>query len=310
MIARILFLLCLLLPGTLSAQDKPEVPALEEPVTLTVWQRDIAVFRATLGSLTPNIRRENALQRISDLPKGALYDEVRTEKISVSGIQGVSFLSGKRLLFTLVEADADTDTGTTLAVTANEVLKNLEALRRARLEQRSLPLILRGAGISVIATLVFAGFLWGLGRLGTIIRGFFVRRAALVDLPGYGYAQVPLAVRLQWQGLLEHYLTCRSNLVGLVLIMDSRRPLTDLDWKMIGWCGPTGRPIHCLLTKSDKLTKQEQTRTLRETREALAKFGEQITVQMFSSLKKTGMEDVEKVVGSWLDSDGSVVSTS
>jgi hypothetical protein len=181
MIARILFLLCLLLPGTLSAQDKPEVPALEEPVTLTVWQRDIAVFRATLGSLTPNIRRENALQRISDLPKGALYDEVRTEKISVSGIQGVSFLSGKRLLFTLVEADADTDTGTTLAVTANEVLKNLEALRRARLEQRSLPLILRGAGISVIATLVFAGFLWGLGRLGTIIRGFFVRRAARIS---------------------------------------------------------------------------------------------------------------------------------
>ena len=84
--------------------------------------------------------------------------------------------------------------------------------------------------------------------------------AALVDLPGYGYAQVPLAVRLQWQGLLEHYLTRRSSLVGLVLIMDSRRPLTDLDWKMIGWFGATGRPIHCLLTKSDKLTKQEQTK--------------------------------------------------
>jgi ribosome biogenesis GTP-binding protein YsxC/EngB len=66
--------------------------------------------------------------------------------------------------------------------------------------------------------------------------------AALVDLPGYGYAQVPLAVRLQWQGLLEHYLTRRSSLVGLVLIMDSRRPLTELDWKMIGWFGATGTP--------------------------------------------------------------------
>jgi GTP-binding protein len=132
--------------------------------------------------------------------------------------------------------------------------------------------------------------------------------AALVDLPGYGYAQVPLAVRLQWQGLLEHYLTRRSSLVGLVLIMDSRRPLTDLDWKMIDWFGATGRPIHCLLTKSDKLTKQEQTKTLRETRAALAGFGEKMTVQMFSSLKKTGMEEVEKVVGSWLGSDGSVVS--
>jgi GTP-binding protein len=131
--------------------------------------------------------------------------------------------------------------------------------------------------------------------------------AALVDLPGYGFAQVPLAVRLQWQGLLEHYLTCRTNLVGLVLIMDSRRPLTDLDWKMIGWFGPTGRPIHCLLTKSDKLTRQEQTKTLRETRAALDEFGEQITVQMFSSLKKTGMEDAEKVIGSWLQSDSELL---
>lgn len=127
--------------------------------------------------------------------------------------------------------------------------------------------------------------------------------AALIDLPGYGYAQVPLAVRLQWQGLLEHYLTCRANLVGLVLIMDSRRPLTELDWKMIAWFGSTGRPIHCLLTKSDKLTRQEQADTLRKTRVALIDFGEQITVQMFSSLKKTGMDKAEEIVGNWLKSD-------
>lgn len=124
--------------------------------------------------------------------------------------------------------------------------------------------------------------------------------AALVDLPGYGFAQVPLAVRLQWQGLLEDYLTRRTNLAGLVLIMDSRRPLTELDWKMIGWFAPTGRPIHCLLTKSDKLTRQEQTQTLRETRAALANYGDRITVQLFSSLKKTGMDETEKVVGGWL----------
>jgi len=128
--------------------------------------------------------------------------------------------------------------------------------------------------------------------------------AALVDLPGYGFAQVPLAVRLQWQGLLEHYLTRRSNLVGLVLIMDSRRPLTELDWKMIDWFGPSGRPIHCLLTKSDKLTRQEQTKTVRETGQALAARGWPITVQLFSSLKKTGMDEAEKVIAGWLpDSD-------
>jgi GTP-binding protein len=124
--------------------------------------------------------------------------------------------------------------------------------------------------------------------------------AALVDLPGYGFAQVPLAVRLQWQGLLEDYLTRRANLVGLVLIMDSRRPLTELDWKMIGWFGSTGRPIHCLLTKSDKLTRQEQNRILRETQAALADYGDQVTVQLFSSLKKIGVEKVEEIVGGWL----------
>ena len=97
--------------------------------------------------------------------------------------------------------------------------------------------------------------------------------AAMVDLPGYGFAQVPMAVRREWQGLLEHYLTQRENLAGLVLIMDSRRPLLELDWKMIGWFSATGRPIHCLLTKSDKLTKQEQTKTLRETKKALADVG-------------------------------------
>ncbi len=132
--------------------------------------------------------------------------------------------------------------------------------------------------------------------------------AALVDLPGYGFAQVPLAVRLQWQGLLEHYLIRRPNLVGLVLIMDARRPLTELDRKMIDWFAPTGRPIHCLLTKSDKLTRQEQTKTLRETRSALADHGAQISVQMFSSLKKTGVDEAETAIGNWLNKNESVVS--
>jgi GTP-binding protein len=73
---------------------------------------------------------------------------------------------------------------------------------------------------------------------------------------------------------------------------------------MIDWFSPSGRPIHCLLTKSDKLTRQEQTKTLRETREAVSNFNGQITVQLFSSLKKTGMDEAEKIVGSWLTEDG------
>lgn len=129
--------------------------------------------------------------------------------------------------------------------------------------------------------------------------------AAVIDLPGYGYADVPLDVRKQWQSLLEYYLTQRPNLIGLVLIMDSRRPLLELDWQMIGWFAPSGRPIHCLLTKADKLTRQEQLKTLRDARAALGKAGlqDRVSVQMFSSLKKTGIEDVEKVVAGWLEID-------
>lgn len=124
--------------------------------------------------------------------------------------------------------------------------------------------------------------------------------AALVDLPGYGYADVPVAVRRQWQGLLEHYLTRREALVGLVLIMDARRPLTDLDRQMINWFGPTGKPIHCLLTKADKLTRAEQTRVLREVRAETEEAGSPITAQLFSSLKKTGMDEAEEIIGNWL----------
>lgn len=124
--------------------------------------------------------------------------------------------------------------------------------------------------------------------------------ARLVDLPGYGYAAVPEAVRKSWQALLEHYLRRRQNLIGLVLIMDSRRPLTELDMQMIGWFVPTANPIHILLTKADKLTRQEQSKTLHAVREAIAAYGGQITAQLFSSLKKTGVEEAEAVIAEWL----------
>jgi GTP-binding protein len=124
--------------------------------------------------------------------------------------------------------------------------------------------------------------------------------AALVDLPGYGYADVPDSVRRQWRGLLEHYLTLRQALVGLVMIMDARRPLTDLDRDMINWFGPTGKPIHCLLTKADKLTRQEQNRVLKQVRDEVAEAGSPITVQLFSSLKKIGVAEAEATIAAWL----------
>ncbi|HEX8987421.1 MAG TPA: ribosome biogenesis GTP-binding protein YihA/YsxC [Rhodocyclaceae bacterium] len=125
--------------------------------------------------------------------------------------------------------------------------------------------------------------------------------AALVDLPGYGYADVPEQVRRQWQGLLERYLTQRENLVGLVLIMDARRPFTDLDRQMVAWFATTGRPIHCLLTKADKLTRSEQAKALKAAKEVAASLLGPITLQLFSSLKKSGIEEAEGVIAPWLE---------
>lgn len=127
--------------------------------------------------------------------------------------------------------------------------------------------------------------------------------AALVDLPGYGYAKVPENVRRQWQGLLENYLSKRENLIGLVLIMDSRHPLKPLDLQMIGWYAPSGRPIHILLTKSDKLSRNQASAALALVRRELAGMGEQVSVQLFSSLSKTGTEEVESTVSRWLGLD-------
>ena len=124
-----------------------------------------------------------------------------------------------------------------------------------------------------------------------------------VDLPGYGFAKAPEEVRSQWEGLIGPYLRKRDQLVGLVLIMDSRRPFTDLDRKLIDWFLPTGRPIHILLSKADKFSRQDQTKVLRSVKAEIERWGdaERYTVQLFSSLKRTGIEEAEQVLARWLD---------
>lgn len=124
-----------------------------------------------------------------------------------------------------------------------------------------------------------------------------------VDLPGYGFAKAPEAIRSQWEGLIGPYLSKRDQLVGLVVIMDSRRPFTDLDVRLIDWFRPTGRPIHILLSKADKLSRQEQTKMLRSVKAEIATWGDAdlYSVQLFSSLKKTGVEEAEQVLAGWLE---------
>ncbi len=125
----------------------------------------------------------------------------------------------------------------------------------------------------------------------------------LVDLPGYGYAKVPIAVRGHWQGLLSEYLQTRSALAGLVMIMDTRHPLTPLDEQMLDWFLPTGKPVHILLTKSDKLSRQQASKTLLEVKAYLKQHYPNCSVQLFSSLKKLGLEEAEAKIASWFVQD-------
>lgn len=125
----------------------------------------------------------------------------------------------------------------------------------------------------------------------------------MVDLPGYGYAQVPEAIRAHWVKLLGDYLQQRRQLIGLILIMDSRHPLKALDIQMLDFFHITGRPVHILLSKADKLSKNDQIKTLAAVKKSLKPYTERqkISVQLFSSLKKQGMDEVNQVVSSWFD---------
>lgn len=124
-------------------------------------------------------------------------------------------------------------------------------------------------------------------------------QAMLVDLPGYGYAEVSGSAKLHWQKLLGDYVQRRDQLAALVLIMDARRPFTELDIQMLEWFAPSGKPIHCLLTKADKLNRNEQTNALRQAQQMLDSYEDEdgngfpFTVQLFSSLKRIGLEEAD-----------------
>ena len=128
---------------------------------------------------------------------------------------------------------------------------------------------------------------------------------ALVDLPGYGYAKVPSSMRKHWQTILPAYLQERQSLVGLIIVMDIRRPLTELDTRMLDWFAPRQKPIHILLTKSDKLSRDKSHQALFKTekivKEKWADFYQTpCSIQLFSSLNRTCVVDVVIVILHWL----------
>jgi GTP-binding protein len=120
----------------------------------------------------------------------------------------------------------------------------------------------------------------------------------LVDLPGYGYAKVPLAIKHRWQRNINEYLQTRRCLKGLVLIMDIRHPLKEYDQQCIEWASRSNIAIHILLTKADKLSRGAAINTLIEVRKVVEQF-DGITVQLFSSLSKVGLEEALLQLDSW-----------
>ncbi len=121
----------------------------------------------------------------------------------------------------------------------------------------------------------------------------------LVDLPGYGYAKVPVTIRQHWETLLSKYLQTRKKLRGLVLIMDARHPITTLDKQMLDWFLPTGKPVHILLSKADRLNKQQANNALHHVAETLSLCYPQCTVQLFSSVSKIGLDEAEAAITAW-----------
>jgi GTP-binding protein len=120
--------------------------------------------------------------------------------------------------------------------------------------------------------------------------------AFLVDLPGYGYAGVPSAVREHWKHLVGTYVASRESLAAVVVVMDVRHPLTPLDRTLLDWLRQAGRRAHVLLTKSDKLSKQAAHRTLAQVRRDLATDYPGATAQLFSSLRREGVEEAASVL--------------
>ncbi|MFT0211427.1 ribosome biogenesis GTP-binding protein YihA/YsxC [Pseudomonas sp. F1_0610] len=138
----------------------------------------------------------------------------------------------------------------------------------------------------------------------TQLLNFFTldQQRRLVDLPGYGYAKVPIPLKQHWQKHLEAYLSSRESLAGLVLLMDIRHPLTPFDCMMLDWAQSSDMPLHILLTKADKLTfGAAKNELLKVQKEINSRWGDNVSIQLFSATKRTGIEQAREVLATWLE---------
>ena len=123
----------------------------------------------------------------------------------------------------------------------------------------------------------------------------------IVDLPGYGYAKVPIAMKEHWQQHLDEYLQKRQCLQGVVLVMDIRHPMKEFDEMMVQWCEATGVPLHVLLTKADKIKRGPAQSTLLKLKKQLReRLGHKVTLQVFSALKGQGVDLLQNRITTWM----------
>jgi GTP-binding protein len=123
----------------------------------------------------------------------------------------------------------------------------------------------------------------------------------LVDLPGYGFAKVSEQIKQQWQDALTDYLQNRNSLRGVILLVDVRHPIKEFDRQMLEWSSQIGLPVHILLTKADKLGRGAAAKSLQQVRNEIGQYGTGISVQLFSALKRHGVDEAHEVLDEWLD---------
>jgi len=141
------------------------------------------------------------------------------------------------------------------------------------------------------------------GRTQLINTFHLAENKRLIDLPGYGFAKVPLEVKEKWQKSLSEYLMKRQSLKGIVVLMDIRHPLKDLDQQLVHWAVQSGLSVLILLTKADKLSPGPRKKTVLEVREASLAFMGDVTVEAFSSLNKFGLTELEQVLDRWFSGE-------
>ncbi len=138
------------------------------------------------------------------------------------------------------------------------------------------------------------------GRTQQIVIFELDEERRIADLPGYGYAKVPLKLKAHWRSVMERYFRTRECLRGVVLVMDIRHPMREFDQQMLAWCDSAGLPCHVLLTKADKLKRGPAQSTLLMVRRDLPDIA---SIQIFSSLKKTGLDELVDKLSGWYEYD-------